>query len=152
VPPSINTPSRVPPTEPAPLARRLGALGYDLLVLAAVLMCFTLIVVLIRGLRPIDPGTWWFEACLLGISVLFYGWFWTHGGQTLGMRAWRIRIVGRDCEQIGWDRAVGRFFAAWLSALPAGAGYWWSLFDPQRRCWHDRLSRTVLVRVTAKTR
>ena len=144
---TVHTQSDVPPAEPGSLARRFGALGYDLLVLAAVLMCFTLIVVLARGFRAIDPGTWWFEICLLGISVLFYCWFWTHGGQTLGMRAWRIRVVGRDGQEVGWGRAVGRFFAAWLSALPAGAGFWWSLIDPQRLCWHDRLSGTVLVRV-----
>jgi len=137
--------------EPATLARRLAALIYDALVLAAVLTCFTLIAVLFRGFRPIEPATWWFDTSLIAISVVFYGWFWTHGGQTLGMRAWRIRVVGRDGGDVPWSRAIGRFFAAWLSALPVGLGYWWSLIDTENLCWHDRLSRTLLVRVVPKS-
>jgi uncharacterized RDD family membrane protein YckC len=115
-------------------------------------MCYTLVVVLLRGFRAIDPGTWWFEASLIAISALFYSWFWTHGGQTLGMRVWRIRVVGRDGRKVGWGRAIARFFAAWLSALPVGLGYWWGLIDAQSRCWHDRMSHTLLVRVEPKSR
>lgn len=138
--------------EPAPLTRRVLAFVYDMLALAAVLMGVTMIVVLIRGLRSVDPGTLWFEALLVGASALFYGWFWTHGGQTIGMRAWRIRVVGRDGGAIGWSTALARFAAAWLSALPLGLGLWWSLIDRDRRAWHDRLSGTAVVRASGSAR
>jgi uncharacterized RDD family membrane protein YckC len=134
----------------AGLPRRFAALVYDTLLLAAVFICFTLIVVLVRGMQAIEPGTWWFGASLLVMTLLFYAWFWTHGGQTLGMRAWRIRVVSADGEAIGWQQACIRFLAAWLSALPAGLGYWWSLIDAEGLCWHDRLSGTRPVLVAAK--
>jgi uncharacterized RDD family membrane protein YckC len=140
--------------EPASLLRRLLAFVYDTLVLIAVLMSCTMLVVLLRGLRAVDPGTGWFEALLVGVAALFYGWFWTHGGQTVGMRAWRIRVVGRNGAPVGWRTALVRFAAAWLSALPLGLGLWWVLVDPERRAWHDRLSGTAVVRVSefARTR
>lgn len=138
---------KIEPLQPANLLRRFAALSYDALALLAILMCFTLLVVLARGFRAIEPGTWWFEACIVAISVFFYAWFWTHGGQTVGMRAWRIRIIDRDGGEVRWSRAIARFFAAWLAALPAGLGFWWCLVDAQKLCWHDRLSRTRVVRV-----
>jgi uncharacterized RDD family membrane protein YckC len=132
-------------SEPATLARRLAALGYDLFVLAAVLFVFTFAVFLVRGTPGVPSGTRWFQLALLAVAALFFCGFWTHGGQTVGMRAWRIRLVRQEGGPVGWSRALLRFFAAWVSGVPLGLGYWWSLFDPRRRCWHDRLSRTVVV-------
>ena len=145
--PRDATPERSP--APASLARRLAALVYDALLLAGILLVFTLIVVLARGARAIEPQTWWFDASLLAIVVLFSIGFWTHGGQTLGMRAWRIRVVSRDGGPVSRAQAIARFVAGWLSALPAGLGYWWSLWDAQGLCWHDRLSRTRVIREDA---
>jgi uncharacterized RDD family membrane protein YckC len=126
--------------------RRLAALGYDSLLLGGVLIVFTFTVFFARGARGVPPGTLWFQLSLAAVVGLFYCSFWTHGGQTLGMRAWRIRLVREDGGRVGWGRALVRFLAAWVAVLPLGLGYWWSLFDPQRRCWHDRLSRTAVVR------
>jgi uncharacterized RDD family membrane protein YckC len=140
------------PPEPARLPRRLAALAYDTLLLAAILFAFTFLIVASRGGAPIPPGSLWFEGGLIGVAALFYGWFWTHGGQTLGMRAWRIRVTTVDGGALDWRRALLRFCAAWLAALPAGLGYWWGLFDPERRCWHDTLSGTRVVRVNARER
>ena len=133
-------------SEPASLARRVAALCYDLLLLAALLFCFTLVVLAARGGRAVEPGTLWFETGLVAIAMLFFCGFWVHGGQTLGMRAWRIRVVTDGGGAIGWPRAVARFWAGVAAALPAGLGLWWSAADPQGRGWHDRLSRTRVVR------
>jgi uncharacterized RDD family membrane protein YckC len=133
--------------EPAPgFLRRLAALCYDLLLLAAVLFVVTLVVLFARGGREVSPGTWWFELTLVAVSAVFFIWFWTHGGQTLGMRAWQLRVVDRHGRPIGLKRAIGRYFAAVVSALPAGMGFWWSLVDREKLCWHDRWSGTKLVR------
>src|SRR5690606_18182338 len=82
--------------EPARLARRVAALVYDLMLLAAVLFMLTLAVFVIRGGRAVPPGTLWFQLCLAAVVVWFFTWFWVHGGQTLGMKAWRLRVVRTD--------------------------------------------------------
>jgi uncharacterized RDD family membrane protein YckC len=135
----------------AGLARRFAALCYDALLLAAVLFCFTLALTL-RGGGPIAAGTLWFELCVGGIAFVFFGWFWTHGGQTLGMRAWRLRLVSAEGGAIGWGRAAVRFVAAALALAPLGLGYWWAWIDHDRRCWHDVLSGTRVVRVDVSAR
>lgn len=126
------------------LLRRFAAICYDLLLLAAVLFAFTWATLLVRGGAAIAPDTVWYQLSLLAVSLLFYGWFWTHHGQTLGMRAWKIRVVRADGAPLSWRDALKRYFAAWLAALPAGLGYWWALLDSDAQCWHDRLSRTRL--------
>jgi uncharacterized RDD family membrane protein YckC len=131
----------------AGLARRLAAMSYDALLLGALLFCFTLALLAARGGREVAPGTVWFELCLVGIAFVFFGGFWTHGGQTLGMRAWRLRLVAVDGGAIDWSRAAVRFAAAALSLAPLGLGYWWAWLDRDRRCWHDRLSGTTVVRI-----
>ena len=131
--------------EPARLPRRVAALVYDVMLLGALLFMFTLAVFIVRGGRAVAPGTLWFQLCLAALIVLFFTWFWVHGGQTLGMRAWGLRVVGADGRPIGWRAALARFAAGVLAALPAGLGLWWAAFDRDRRAWHDRLSGTRLV-------
>jgi uncharacterized RDD family membrane protein YckC len=79
---------------------------------------------------------------------LFYGWFWTHGGQTLGMRAWRIKALQVNGEPMTWRRSIVRVMAAHLSLLVLGLGYLWMLVDRERLTWHDRLSNSRLVLLT----
>jgi uncharacterized RDD family membrane protein YckC len=135
----------------APLARRLAALLYDALLLAGLLFVFTLLLIFARGGRAIAAGSLWYEASLVGVAFAFCGLSWTRGGQTVGMKAWRIRVVARDGTSPDWPRATRRFFASWLSLLPAGLGYWWALVDRERCCWHDRLSGTRVIRASAST-
>jgi len=138
--------------EAARLPRRLAALVYDLMLLAAVLFMATLAIYVLRGGRPVAPGTLWFQLTLGAVAAVFFTWFWTHGGQTLGMRAWSLRLVDRQGQPIGWPKALGRFFAALLSAAPAGLGFWWAAVDRDGLCWHDRLSGTKLLRVPGAKR
>lgn len=82
----------------------------------------------------------------LVIAFLLFGWFWTHGGQTLGMRAWKIQVVTEDGSPFLWQHAFFRYVGALFSWLALGVGFWIALFDPQKLTWHDRFSRTRLVR------
>ena len=131
---------------PAPLWRRAAALCYDLLAIAALYMCFTLAVLAVRLGRAVPAGSIWFELCLLGIALVFFAGFWARGGQTLGMRAWRIRVVTVDGGTLTPARAALRFAAGLVALLPAGLGLWWGLLDTQRRGWHDLWTGTRVVR------
>ena len=86
-----------------------------------------------------------FQVYLFLVLLWYFTWFWTHGGQTLGMRAWRLKLVGRHGEPVRWSQTVVRFAAAILSAAALGLGYLWALVDPQGCRWHDRLSGTQLI-------
>jgi len=139
-----------PSLEPASLFKRCAAFVYDLLLLVGLVASFTLLAVLLNG-GSITPGSLWFQFALLAIVAVFFCGFWTHGGQTLGMRAWRIRVVGQDGTPLSWPRAMLRFAAGLLALLPLGLGLWWGIFDAQRRGWHDRLTSTRVVRVPPRT-
>lgn len=82
---------------------------------------------------------------LLGVCFVFYGWFWVHGGQTLGLRTWRLRVVRHDSTPITWRHAALRFAGAILSWAALGLGFLWIYVDPQRRAWHGHLSGTRVV-------
>lgn len=138
--------------EPAPIWRRFAALCYDLLLVTALVVCFTLIVLAVRVGAAVPPGSWWFPLAILGLSMAYFCGFWVHGGQTVGMRAWRIRVMRDDGDRLGWLRAEARFAAGVVAALPAGLGLWWSALDRSKRGWHDRWTRTRVVRAPPRPR
>lgn len=82
---------------------------------------------------------------ILAVSFYFYGWFWTHGGQTLGMRAWNLYLTKPDGKFIDWPLAAKRYAWAMLSWATFGLGFLWILFHPQRKALHDLLSDTQVV-------
>jgi uncharacterized RDD family membrane protein YckC len=129
---------------PSPgLGRRLAACLYDGLVLLAILMFAGAVWVALRR-APAPPGDWLFRFYVLGIAAVFYGAFWTRG-ETLGMRAWKLRIVAADGRPPGWGRAMLRFAVALVSWSALGLGFLWVLVDRDRLAWHDRASGTRLV-------
>lgn len=137
--------SSVPGANSAPgLFRRLAAIVYDLLLLGAVLFAATAAILPFNSGDAFRPDQYFYPAYLIGVSFLFFGWFWTHGGQTLGMRAWKIKVLTADRNPINWRQAALRFFSALLSWLILGLGFWWILLDKQKRGWHDRLSQTQI--------
>lgn len=128
------------------LLRRLGAMFYDGLLLFGVLYFASALAVLARGGEAIPPHQPWFGAYLGAVTYIYFAWQWVRGGQTLGMKTWRIRLTGINGAPVGWRAATARFVAALLSWAPCGLGFLWSVFDGQHMAWHDRLSRTILVR------
>lgn len=124
------------------LLRRLAGIIYDLFLLAAVLFVATALVLPLNGGRAFAAGQWGYPVYLVLVVFLSVGWFWTHGGQTLGMKAWGLRLSRTDGRPLGWGRAAARFGAALLSGVCFGLGYWWSVLDPEGCAWHDRLSGT----------
>lgn len=80
------------------------------------------------------------------VSFFFYGWFWTHGGQTLGMKAWSLYLVKPDGKFINWSTALKRYLAALVSIACLGLGFTWSLLDSRNRTWHDILTNTQIIK------
>lgn len=128
--------------------RRLGALLYDSLVLAALWMLATAPLLALTGGEAIQQGALWFRLYLVIIGAGFFCWFWTHGGQTLGMRAWRAKLESHDGQAVTWSQAGIRFLAVLVSIAPCGLGYLWALVDKNRLTWHDRISGTRVVLIS----
>jgi len=125
--------------------RRLAAQIYDLLLLIALLFLATaLLLPFTAGEAVSVQQTLIYRIYLLVISFFFYGWFWTHGGQTLGLRAWKIKVLTFDQKPISWHQALLRFATAIVSWSFFGLGFLWILIDKNRRSWHDNLSKTAL--------
>jgi uncharacterized RDD family membrane protein YckC len=133
----------------AGLLRRLGALLYDLLVVTALLMLAGFAAIRYTGGEAVPAGTPWFQAMLIIVVATFFCGFWMTGGQTIGMRAWRLRLITDDADGnvVSLATALIRFAAACLSLLPLGLGFLWILIDRRRLTWHDRLSGTRVVRL-----
>jgi len=132
---------------PGPL-RVFAAIFYDIWLIAAIWLLGTMVDTFIRQALSLPAGEGNFlllQIWFLISPLFFFAWFWTHGGQTLGMRAWRIRVVDENGESIDWPRSVKRYFAAFLSWAPLGMGFLWILFDRDSNSWHDRLSGSYLV-------
>jgi uncharacterized RDD family membrane protein YckC len=121
-------------------------MGYDAAAVIALLMLVTALAML-AGFRELnvvrDPL---YSACLAASWFLYLGWCWRRGGMTVGMRAWRVRLETLQGGPPGWGACLVRFLVSLLSGAAAGAGFLWSLFDPERRCWHDIASGTRLLR------
>jgi len=137
--------SAAPPGATPGLTRRLASALYDLLLVAALVLVATFPFLAIVG----DATDGWRRHVLQGWIVLVSGayfvWFWTHGGRTLAMKTWRIRLIAEDGGPVGTARATHRFAVALLGLFAAGAGFAWALIDRERQFLHDRLSGTRLI-------
>ena len=152
------------------LRRRFACFVYEGVLLFGVLMLGGLIFSMLTGQRHALQGRHSLQAFLFVVLALYFVGFWSHGGQTLAMRTWRIRVVRHDGAPLGPGRALARYATAWMWFLPAllavrlaqletlggiGAvlaagviGYaLTSRLHPQRQFWHDALCGTRLATV-----
>ncbi|MBT8091991.1 MAG: RDD family protein [Gammaproteobacteria bacterium] len=128
------------------LFRRIGAMLYDTLLIAALLILATIPFIALRGGEPVESSdNALYRVVLVLIIYAFFVGFWSRTGRTLGMQSWRLQLETEDGDVPSVGRASLRFVAALLSWLPLGLGFLWQLRDPQRLAWHDRISRTRLV-------
>jgi uncharacterized RDD family membrane protein YckC len=133
--------------KPAGLWRRLAALLYDTLLLLAIWFVATAVFLPLTGGEAIEPNNPFLTTYLLFVSFFFYGWFWRHGGQTLGMRSWRLQLQNMRAGPISWLQCLLRFIVALPAGLLFGLGYLWMLVDKRKLTWHDRYSETRIVQL-----
>lgn len=152
--------------------KRLIAIFYDSLVTFAILIAASAILKQFIGNRETVSFNPLLSLYFLSVVFAFYGWLWTHGGQTLGMKAWRIQLLQTDRSAISWQHALVRYllslpawlvfitgnvivfapgvlddpFLASLRDLPKytafSIGAVWLIIDNLKDNWRDRLSKT----------
>jgi uncharacterized RDD family membrane protein YckC len=139
---------------PAGLGRRLGAMLYDALLVAAIwILVASLHLLFLRhglgipaeriGVDPAQVAS--LRLLLLASGFAFFAFFWVRGGTTLGMQAWRLRVQTRDGHSITLWQSLLRYLMAGVSLALFGLGYLWVLFDAERRSWGDIVSGTRVV-------
>ncbi len=126
------------------LFRILAVMFYDSMILLSVLLFALLIAVLVNDGQAISQGNLLFMAYLFTVCWLFYCWFWTHGGQTIGMRAWQVYLLSEHDSRVSWRQASLRFIVALISWIPVGLGFWWQYLGNKKQSWPDSLSGTYL--------
>ncbi|MEP4484439.1 MAG: RDD family protein [Halioglobus sp.] len=137
------------------LPRRLIAMLYDtLLVLPLIMLSVAISLGLYGALLKLTGGSLdalslnphLVQAIAFLTCVGFFSAFWLKSGQTLGMQAWRIKLISsNDGETANSRQALVRCGGALLSAACLGLGYLWCLVDRNHRYWHDYLSGTELI-------
>lgn len=131
--------------QPASITRRFLSIFYEVLLLAAVLFAGTLPVLILLQYADAAltrPSLQLYLPLLCGV---YFVWQWLHGGQTLPMKSWRIRLVTRDGTRLTPRRAIYRFILAMFGLVVFGAGFLWAFFDRDRQFLHDRLAGTKIV-------
>lgn len=144
----------------APIWRRLFALVYDLFLLCAISMCYSAaalgIYLLIFGApadqdyQPIFQGIAFQLGWFLSLVAFFY-YFWITGGQTAGMRAWRIKLVSTQNKNVTPAACFKRVIVGLPSFFVFFLGYLYRFIDKNKDCLHDKLSQTRVV-VTEKNK
>ena len=92
---------------------------------------------------PLQVVLWVVCWCIAGAYAVLS---WRGGGQTLGMRPWKLRVVAAGGGQPTTAALLRRYAIGSLSLLLGGLGFWWAWVDRDRLAWHDRGSGTRMVR------
>ncbi len=146
----------------ASLIKRLLAMVYDLVLVFALVFCAAMLYAaiamwispnsetaiaevktneVVHDIKPIELG-WGVGPFCAAVALGFYVFFWKKSGQTLGMRAWKLKLENRTGQPLGIGQLLIRCIVALLSFAFFGLGYWYMFFNANRDTLHDRLSKT----------
>jgi uncharacterized RDD family membrane protein YckC len=120
--------------------RRSAAFLYDCLLLIALFFVITAAVISMNDGQAIQHFL--YKVFLFAVGFLFFDWFWRHGGQTLGMRAWGIRVEGESTDFITRKQSLIRYICG---SLMFGITLLYMFVSTRKEALHDKFSRTKIV-------
>ena len=142
----MNTPE----TKPIGLVKRFVVMLYDAILLIALLFFASVIVAVPFGIEydgHITPAYVLYILYIYLVAYLYLGWCWTHGGQTLGSKTWRIKLISNSGNDVTWKQSLLRYLGSLLCWITLGAGFLWCYTNKERLAWNDLLSNTRLTRI-----
>ncbi|MCF6264545.1 MAG: RDD family protein [Xanthomonadales bacterium] len=132
------------------LFRRLMIILYDSFAVLSISFLLTALWVTGNSGEAITPEKMVYPLYLASLFLAAWVYFavsWRKGGATLGMRAWKVKLITEDGDRISWGASMLRFCAAWLGLIVFASGFILSLLRKDRACWHDLVSHSWLVRL-----
>ena len=153
---------------PCPLWRRLLALVYDVLIVVAIVMVVGLLCQLATGGKLITTGAAtsvpvWYQVLQGLVVAVYFISAWRRGGQTVGMRPWRMRVTTAAGTTPSLQQCAIRLLVAaaplllllleatlglgtTLWALLVAWAMWFAvaLFNRRRRTLHDLAAGTEI--------
>jgi uncharacterized RDD family membrane protein YckC len=162
-PATADGPAQVPG-----LWRRMACFLYEGVLLFGVLMISGILFSSLTQQRHALTGRHGLQAFVFVVLGLYFVWFWSHGGQTVAMKAWHVRLVDRAGAPVTKRRALARYLLSWLWFVPSLVTLWLAdlhgggaiavvllsgvagyallaLLHPDRQFWHDAACSTRLV-------
>lgn len=136
----------MPATIYCTLQRRLLVMLYDAVILLGLLILASAIALPFGDVNKVALHDFWFTLWLFAVCFAYLGCCWRYGGLTVGMRAWRVRLVSGNEQVISWPRCLLRFLVGMVSLSVFGLGILWALVDQNNRCWHDMAACTLLIK------
>lgn len=131
---------------PVGLIKRFTCMFYDGVLLIAVLFFASILVAVPFEITQEHPLYPLYGLYVYGVGFVFYAWCWIHGGQTLGLKTWRLKITMNDGSQVTWKAAFLRYLGSILCWLSVGIGFLWCYTNKDRRAWNDLISNTYIAR------
>jgi len=123
------------------LLRRVAAFLYDCLLLLAIYFVVTAVAITFNDGHAVQHFAYKFLLYVTGF--LFFDWFWMHGGQTLGMRAWKIKLRSINNTPLTHVQCLQRYL---LGTIFFVFTLFWMFFNKGGAALHDHLSNTKIIR------
>jgi len=132
-------------TEITGLGRRLACMLYEGLVVFAILLIgFLMPQIVFSGFGLVASAQFlWLH--VVALLMFYFVWCWLHGGQTLPMKTWKMRVVDQNGQPLRLAQAILRYLAAWPSILFLGLGIFWAVFDRDKQFLHDRIAGSRII-------
>ncbi|TDR20787.1 RDD family protein [Marinicella litoralis] len=131
------------------LWKHVAALIYDIFPILGIFLVTSLIFVLLRTGKEVEPETLWFQLLLFFEVYLYFTYSWKKGGQTIGMKAWKIGILNH--HKLTWQAVTLRFITGIFSTLLLGAGLWLRISNSKNLTWMDMACGQPVIDLTKST-
>lgn len=128
--------------------RRMGGVLYEALAVIALWMLAAAIITALFGSAAAPGARLLLQLLAAAIISAYFVWCWSHGGQTLAMKTWRMRVVDASGQPLTASQALRRYLLACAGIAAGGIGLWWALLDRDGAFLHDRLGDTRLILIT----
>lgn len=127
---------------------RIFSLVYDSLAILGIIFSLTLLLVMINGGTPVAGEIADFIQLLITVlsGPVFYSYFWlANNGQTLGMQAWKIRLISE--EKLSLRICLLRCAFSTFSFLFFGLGYLYILLNKEKKSLSDVVTNTRICKI-----